>query len=290
MELTGRARSMQEFSFQVFEAFTAATILYLMLNAVVTIGMRFLERRVRVPGYMTANRAGITTMFAGFDFDVILRSLPYLFLEGMRFTITLTLLATALGIVLGTALAADAPVEHPGPVADRGGLHNFMRSTAAGVVIFWFYFLIPYIGQWITGASRPITVGAFASALITFSLFEAATSQRSCAPASSRSRRGKLVQAMRWYELPAGDAVHRAAAGLPKHAAGAADADHHLVSGHLAGLRAFDHRLPGCGFQDCPRDGRLVEMYLFAAVVYFVISFFLSRLVQRLQARTAIIR
>ena len=53
MELTARARSMQEFSFQVFEAFTAATILYLMLNAVVTIGMRVLERRVAVPGYMT---------------------------------------------------------------------------------------------------------------------------------------------------------------------------------------------------------------------------------------------
>ena len=53
LELTGRARSMQEFSFQVFEAFTAATILYLMLNAVVVIGMRFLEQRVAVPGYMS---------------------------------------------------------------------------------------------------------------------------------------------------------------------------------------------------------------------------------------------
>ena len=53
LELTGRARSMQEFSFQVFEAFTAATILYLMLNAVVVLGMRFLEGRVAVPGYMS---------------------------------------------------------------------------------------------------------------------------------------------------------------------------------------------------------------------------------------------
>jgi len=51
LELTGRARSMQEFSFQVFEAFTAATILYLLVNAVVVIAMRFLERKVAVPGY-----------------------------------------------------------------------------------------------------------------------------------------------------------------------------------------------------------------------------------------------
>ena len=51
LELTARARSMQEFSFQVFEAFTAATILYLLVNAVVVTGMRLLERKVRVPGY-----------------------------------------------------------------------------------------------------------------------------------------------------------------------------------------------------------------------------------------------
>ena len=40
IELTGQARAMQEFSFQVFEAFTAATVLYLLINIVVVIGMR----------------------------------------------------------------------------------------------------------------------------------------------------------------------------------------------------------------------------------------------------------
>ena len=53
IELTGQARSMQEFSFQVFEAFTAATILYLLVNAVVVTAMRFLERWVAIPGYIT---------------------------------------------------------------------------------------------------------------------------------------------------------------------------------------------------------------------------------------------
>jgi glutamate/aspartate transport system permease protein len=38
------------------------------------------------------------------------------------------------------------------------------------------------------------------------------------------------------------------------------------------------------------RDGRLVEMYIFAAVVYFIVSFGLSLLVKRLQKRIAIIR
>lgn len=50
LELTARARAMQEFSFQVFEAFTAATVLYLLLNIVVTLAMRFIESRVAVPG------------------------------------------------------------------------------------------------------------------------------------------------------------------------------------------------------------------------------------------------
>ncbi|WP_194727485.1 amino acid ABC transporter permease [Noviherbaspirillum malthae] len=53
MELTARARSMQEFSFQVFEAFTAATIIYIVVNVIVVNLMRFIERRVAVPGFIS---------------------------------------------------------------------------------------------------------------------------------------------------------------------------------------------------------------------------------------------
>jgi glutamate/aspartate transport system permease protein len=53
LDLTAEARAMQEFSFQVFEAFTAATLLYLLVNLVVVTAMRYLERAVAVPGYMT---------------------------------------------------------------------------------------------------------------------------------------------------------------------------------------------------------------------------------------------
>jgi glutamate/aspartate transport system permease protein len=44
---------MQEFSFQVFEAFTAATLMYLGINVVVVVAMRLVERGVAVPGYIT---------------------------------------------------------------------------------------------------------------------------------------------------------------------------------------------------------------------------------------------
>ena len=55
LELTGRARAMQEFSFKVFEAFAAATLIYLLTNLVVVYGMRALEKKVRVPGLISAS-------------------------------------------------------------------------------------------------------------------------------------------------------------------------------------------------------------------------------------------
>lgn len=58
MELTARARSMQEFSFQVFEAFTAATILYVVVNVIVVNLMRFIEKKVAVPGFISSGSTG----------------------------------------------------------------------------------------------------------------------------------------------------------------------------------------------------------------------------------------
>jgi glutamate/aspartate transport system permease protein len=58
LELTGRARAMQEFSFKVFEAFAAATVIYLVTNLVVVMAMRALEKKVRVPGLISASGTG----------------------------------------------------------------------------------------------------------------------------------------------------------------------------------------------------------------------------------------
>jgi glutamate/aspartate transport system permease protein len=44
----------------------------------------------------------------------------------------------------------------------------------------------------------------------------------------------------------------------------------------------------GAASKVAQRDGRLVEMYLFVAVVYFAVSFGLSSLVKRLQFRLAV--
>src|SRR5437899_2304820 len=88
--------------------------------------------------------------------------------------LTLTALAALGGLIFGTliALMRLSGLKLLGRIA---GLYvDLMRSLPLVLVIFWFYFLVPYIGQWLTGSSRPIRVGAFTSSLVTFIMFEAA--------------------------------------------------------------------------------------------------------------------
>src|SRR3954463_560367 len=230
-------------------------------------------------------------MFAGYDFDAIQRSLPYLFREGMTFTVTLTAIAASGGIVFGTLLAmmrlsAFRPVSML-----AGGYVNLMRSIPLVLVIFWFFFLVPYIGAWIVRADRPIHVGAFYSALVTFTMFEAAY----------------YCEIMRAgiQSIPRGQVWSGYALGL----------DYWQTMGHIVLPQAFRNMIPvlltqtiilfqdtslvyvisatdflGAAAKIANRDYRLVEMYTFAAVVYFVISYGLSTLVKRLQDRIAIIR
>ena len=230
-------------------------------------------------------------MDAGFDWGVIQRSLPYLFKEGMTFTVTLTLLAMTGGIIFGTILAMMRLSSFKAISMVAGAYVNLMRSIPLVLVIFWFYFLVPYIGAWVTGAPRPIQVGAFYSALITFTMFEAAY----------------YCEIMRAgiQSIPRGQVWSGYALGL----------DYWQTMGHIVLPQAFRNMIPllltqtiilfqdtslvyvisatdflGAASKIANRDYRLIEMYTFVAVVYFVISFSLSLLVKKLQAKVAVIR
>jgi glutamate/aspartate transport system permease protein len=227
----------------------------------------------------------------GFDFDVIQRSLVYLFRDGMTFTLTLTALAMTGGIVFGTLLAMMR-LSSVRAISMIGGAYvNLMRSVPLVLVIFWFFFLVPYIGAWITGAGRPIQVGAFLSAVITFTMFEAAY----------------YCEIMRAgiQSIPRGQVWSGYALGL----------NYWQSMGFIVLPQAFRNMLPvlltqtiilfqdtslvyvisatdflGAASKVANRDYRLVEMYSFVAVVYFIISYSLSLLVKRLQDRIAIIQ
>jgi glutamate/aspartate transport system permease protein len=230
-------------------------------------------------------------MDSGFDFEVIQRSLPYLFREGMTFTITLTVLAMTFGIVFGTLLAMMRLSRFKLLATIAGGYVNLMRSLPLVLVIFWFFFLVPYIGAWILREPNPIKVGAFWSALITFTMFEAAYYCEIMRAGIQSIARGQVWSG---YAL-----------GL----------NYWQTMGHIVLPQAFRNMLPvlltqtiilfqdtslvyvisatdflGAASKIANRDYRLVEMYTFVAVVYFVISYGLSSVVKKLQERIAIIR
>jgi len=230
-------------------------------------------------------------MFSGFDFDVIARSAPYLFKEGMTFTLTLTAMAMTGGIVFGTLLAMMRLSSIRFLNLPAAAYVNLMRSVPLVLVIFWFYFLVPYIGAWVIGAKEPIQVGAFWSSVITFTLFEAAYY-------AEIMRAG--IQSVARGQASAGQAL-----GL----------NYWQNMGFIVLPQAFRNMLPvlltqtiilfqdtslvyvlsitdflGAAVRIAQRDGRLIEMYLFVAIVYFIISFSLSYGVKQLQQRIAIVR
>ena len=230
-------------------------------------------------------------MFSNFDFNVIERSWKYLFFEGMAFTIELTLLAMAGGIIFGTLLAM-ARLSSIKPVSMVAGAYvNLLRSIPLVLVIFWFYFLVPYIGAWIIGSKTPVQVGAFSSCLITFIKFEACY----------------YCEIMRAgiQSIPRGQVSAGYALGM----------NYWQCMGNIVLPQAFRNMIPvlltqtvvlfqdvslvyvlsitdfvGAASKVAQRDGRLTEMYLFVALVYFILCFSLSMLVKRLQQRVAIIR
>lgn len=53
VELTARSRQIEEYTFQGFEAFTAATVLYIAITAIVMLIMRVVEKRTVIPGMIS---------------------------------------------------------------------------------------------------------------------------------------------------------------------------------------------------------------------------------------------
>lgn len=226
-----------------------------------------------------------------FDFGVIGNALPYLFRTGMVFTLTLTALAAVMGLALGTVLAMMRLSRLRILSVPAGIYVNVMRSVPLLLVIFWFYFLMPYMAAWAVGSSTPLRVGAFNSAVITFTLFEAAYFCEIMRAGIQSIARGQVSaslalgltpwQGMRYVVLP--QALRNMLPALLTRVI-ILFQDTSLV--YVLSLTDF----LGAATKIGQRDGRLVELYLFVAVVYFIICFTASRLVKRLERRTRVLR
>lgn len=230
-------------------------------------------------------------MTTSFDFAAIWDAIPYLFTTGMAFTVTLTVLAGVMGLLLGTVLALMrlSPIRL---LSVPAGIYvNTMRSIPLLLVIFWFYFLMPYIGAWIIGSSRPVHLGGFRSAVITFTLFEAAyfceimragirsvsSGQLSAGLALGLTPRQTMLKVI----LP--QAFRNMMPPLLTRTI-ILFQDTSLV--YVLSLTDF----LGAATKVAQRDGRLVELYVFVALVYLVICFMASQLVKRVENRIAVLR
>jgi glutamate/aspartate transport system permease protein len=204
-------------------------------------------------------------------------------LKGLIFSVELTIIAMLGGIALGTVIALMRLSGKPWLALPAAAYVNVLRSIPLVMVILWFFLLIPlFLG-------RPL--GAETSAIITFTVFEAAYY-------SEIMRAG--IQSVSKGQVAAGYAVGMTYAQCMKL---------------IVLPQAFRNMLPVLltqtiilfqdtslvyaigaydllkGFEVAGKNfNRPVETYLVAAIVYFVICFSLSMAVRRLQRKIAIIR
>lgn len=203
--------------------------------------------------------------------------------KGFIFSIELTLIAMLGGILLGTLLALMRLSSHRWLNLPAAGYVNTMRSVPLVMVILWFFLLIPLV------IGRPL--GAEISAIITFTLFEAAYYSEIMRAGIQSIPRGQVgagyalgmtyAQTMRLVVLPQAFR-NMLPVLLTQTIILFQDTSLVYAIGAYDLLKGFE--IAGKNFN------RPVETYLVAAVLYFAICFSLSMLVKRLQARIAIIR
>jgi glutamate/aspartate transport system permease protein len=211
------------------------------------------------------------------DFSVIPANSSLLW-EGIKMTFLLAGLAIIGGIILGTFLALLRIAKIPVLSQFSAAYVNFFRSLPLILVIFWLFFLVPLI------VGKP--VGAFSSVLVAFILFEAAYYSEIIRAGINSVRLGQLAaaraigltyfQSMRYVILPQ---AFRAMTPILLTQAIILFQDTSLV--YVVGLRDF---LVSAEIV-ANRDQRLVEMFLFVALVYFVLCFAGSLGVKYLQKR-----
>lgn len=219
-----------------------------------------------------------------FDWSSIPSALPFL-AQGMLVTLEITLVALVVGLVWGTLLAlmrlsAVAPLRW-----FAAGYINLFRAVPLVMVLLWFFLVIP---QLLTAVFNlpPGTDVRMTSALVGFALFESAYYAEIIRAGIQSVPKGQLsaatalglrrAQAMRLVILP--QALRNMVPLLLTQAIVLLQ-DTSLV--YVSALADFF----GTAYKVGDRDGRLVELLLFAGAVYFVLCFALSRVVQRLQRK-----
>ena len=226
-------------------------------------------------------------MEGAFDWEVIWRSRGVL-LAGLWLSTQLFAIALAGGIFFGTLLALARLSRWRVLSMPATGFVNLIRSIPFIMAIFWFYFLTPKVVGMITG-ERGEAVGPFGSAVVAFIMVESAYYSEIIRAGIQSIPRGQphaayalgmtYGQAMATVVLPQ---AFRNMLPIMLTQAIILFQDTSLV--YVVGLKDFLGAASTAG----QISGRIVELYVFVAVVFFVICFGASWLVKRLQARYSV--
>ena len=218
-----------------------------------------------------------------FDWTSIPGAIPLL-AKGLLITAEVTITAIVVGIVWGTLLAIARLGQNVVLARLAAGYVNLFRSVPLVMVILWFYLIVPQGLKAIFG--NDIGDIRLTSALVAFALFEAAYYSEIIRAGIQSVAKGQVGaglalgftpgQTMRLIVLPQ---AFRNMTPLLLTQAIILFQDTSLV--YVIGLSDFF----GTAYKVGDRDGRLVELLLFAGLIYFVICFSASQLVKRLQAR-----
>ena len=214
-------------------------------------------------------------MFDNFDYQVVIDSIPFLW-EGLKLTFLLTFLAITGGIFLGVLLALARLSNIKILSFTAASYVNFFRSMPLILVIFWFYFLVPYI------VGRP--VGGFYSVLVAFTLFEAAYYCEIMRAGIQSVKQGQMQagqalglsykQNMQFVILPQ---AFRNMTPILLTQAVILFQDTSLV--YVVGLHDFLVNAEIIA----SRENRLIEMFSTVAVVYFILCLAFSLSIRKLQ-------
>lgn len=222
-----------------------------------------------------------------FDVSVILAVWPYL-LEGLWFTLQITIVGVVGGVFFGSLL----DIARLSPNRLLSGFAtvyiNLTRSIPLILVIFWEFFLVPWVIGWLKGSGRPVPVGASLTIFVTFVLFEAAyyaeiirAGLRSVSPGQYSASEALGLSKRQAYAYVVFPQAIRNVLPILLTQTIILFQDTSLVYV----ISATD--LLGAATKIAQRDGRLVEMYVVVGAVYFVFCFTASQLVKRLQTRLA---
>nr|WP_314267108.1 glutamate/aspartate ABC transporter permease GltK [uncultured Moellerella sp.] len=222
-----------------------------------------------------------------YDWSSIIPSWPFL-VDGLVITAKITVTAIVIGILWGTVLAMMR-LSRFRLIRWFAALYvNTFRAVPLVMVLLWFYLIVPNLVQNVLGISPKSDIRLI-SAMIAFSLFEAAYYSEIIRAGILSVSRGQSsaalalgmtqMQNMRLVVLPQ---AFRAMVPLLLTQGIVLFQDTSLV--YVLSLTDFFRTATNIG----DRDGTRVEMVLFAGVVYFIISFSASMLVNYLKRRTVV--